>query len=40
MKRIYVGIKESKRTLDVCLKVPNKEQYFKIENKPNRIKNF
>ena len=38
MKSIYVGIDVSKRTLDVCLKGSDKEQYFKIENKPNSIK--
>ncbi len=38
MKSIYVGIDVSKRTLDFCLKGPDGEQYFKIENKPTSIK--
>lgn len=38
MKSIYVGIDVSKRTLDVCLKGSDNEQFFKIENKSNIIK--
>lgn len=38
MKSIYVGIDVSKRTLDFCLKGPNGEQYFKIDNTVKSIK--
>lgn len=38
MKSIYVGIDVSKRTLDICLKVLDGEQYLKIENKISSIK--
>lgn len=38
MKSIYVGIDISKRTLDICIKSPEGEQFFKIENKINSIK--
>ena len=37
MKRIYVGIDVSKRTLDLCLKSPDGEQFFKIKNESKSI---
>lgn len=37
MKTIYVGIDVSKRTLDICLKALDGEQFFKIKNEPKSL---
>lgn len=37
MKRIYVGIDVSKRTLDLCLKSTDGEQFLKIKNESKSI---
>lgn len=37
MKRIYVGIDVSKRTLDLCLKSTDSEQFLKIKNESKSI---
>ncbi len=38
MKRIFVGIDVSKRTLDFCIKSPDGVQYFKIDNNVKSIR--
>lgn len=39
-KSLKIGIDISKRTLDVCFKVGNKEVHKKIKNSPEKIKSF
>ena len=40
MKKIFIGIDISSRTLDICVKSDGKVQYFNIENEPKAIRVF
>lgn len=40
MKKIFIGIDISSRTLDICVKVDGNVQYFNIENEPKAIRLF
>lgn len=40
MKKIFIGIDISSKTLDICLKIDGKVQYFNIQNEPKAIRSF
>ncbi|RZK54803.1 MAG: IS110 family transposase [Pedobacter sp.] len=40
MKKIFMGIDISSRTLDICLKTDGKVRYFNIQNDPKAIRPF
>lgn len=40
MKKIFIGIDISSKTLDICLKIDGKVQYFNIQNEPKAIGSF
>jgi len=40
MKKIFIGIDISSKTLDICLKTEGKVQYFNIQNEPKAIRSF
>lgn len=40
MKKIFIGIDISSKTLDICLKIEGKIQYFNIQNEPKAIRSF
>lgn len=40
MKKIFIGIDISSKTLDICLKIEGKVQYFNIQNEPKAIRSF
>lgn len=40
MKKIFIGIDISSKTLDICLKIGDRVQYFNIQNEPRAIRSF
>jgi len=40
MKKIFIGIDISSKTLDICLKTDGTSQYFTINNEPRAIRSF
>ena len=40
MKKIFIGIDISSKTLDICLKTEGKVQHFNIQNEPKAIRSF
>jgi len=40
MKKIFIGIDISSKTLDLCVKIEGKIEYFDIQNEPKSIRTF
>lgn len=40
MKKIFIGIDISSKTLDICLKIEGRAEYFNIQNEPKAIRSF